>query len=100
MTTIVEAKREARIAKKRALVLTELAWAAQIADRCPTNAELEKRLGSVPFEATPSELARQGYCVVYLYGKCYRVVEIDGHRTAPPPAHYGEPYKVIRKIVP
>lgn len=62
--------------------------------RCPTAVELAQAFGSVPYAAALGTLAKRGLLTVYVYGKNWRVVEIDGVRTAPPP-HGGEPYRVL-----
>lgn len=67
--------------------------AAEAGVRCPTNPEITKILGRLPFECTPTELARKGLITVEVYGKNWRVVEIDGKRTMEAPSG-GRPYLI------
>lgn len=83
--------------KRRASVLLILKDAAFRGVRCPTNPEIKRVVGSLPYEDSVTQLAREGLCIAYLYGHNYRVVEIDGKKTAPAPEHYGPPHKVIGK---
>ena len=67
--------------------------------RCPTNEALRASLRAagylgLPVEMVPSELALRGRLRTEVYGRNYRVIEIDGQRTAPPPTP-GTPWRVI-----
>lgn len=70
----------------RQFVLSELRRAARQGLRCPTNAELRDMAVSAGVRPTangyPSDLAYLRKCRVEVYGQNWRVVEIDGMRTA------------------
>lgn len=79
-------------------VLGILRDAASRGARCPTNEDLRQQLWAIgltmPAYAHPAELAYAKHIRVEVYGRNYRVVEIDGMRTAEPPEG-GQPYLVI-----
>lgn len=77
-------------------VLAILRDAASRGERCPTNPEIRTILGELPSHLIPSELAYDGHCVVEVYGKNWRVVEIDGKRTMACP-HSQYCYRRIEK---
>lgn len=74
--------------------------AAREGRRCPTQFDQRSAFGTIRFGESPGQLARQGLITrVEVYGKNWRVVEIDGLRTAPyiPKSGKGLPYRVIDK---
>lgn len=78
-----------------------LAEAARNNRRCPTQAQVREAAHAagytgVPIRSTIPELAYMGKCKVEVYGKNYRVVEIEGERTRAAPAGH-KPYLVISK---
>jgi len=83
----------------RKFVLGVLLAAAKAGDRCPSNDELLyacRRNGHhLPVDCHPSQLARAGHCISEVYAFNYRVVEIQGHRTAEAPGGR-KPYKITR----
>ncbi len=90
----------ARLAYPRDLrvrdVLQVLRQAAAKGLRCPTNEEIEQQTGAMHFSETPPQLALAGLLTVEIYGKNYRVIEIDGIRTAAAPEGR-KPYRVYGK---
>lgn len=87
----------------RDVVLDMLRTAAREGRRCPTNPELRDALHKqglgLSVSAIPPALARDGLLRIEVYSKNWRVVEVDGFRTAEDPRG-GEPYKVIEKETP
>ena len=73
----------------RDAVLAELRAAARAGRRCPTNADLRwalrKRGLTLRADCLPSALAYAGVLRVEVSGRNWRVVQIDGHRTAENP---------------
>ena len=85
-------------------VLDILRAAATNKERCPMNEQIimmlkDQGYGGLPWGLRPSELARLGYIRVEIYSHNWRVVEIDGLRTAEPPRKIGvppvKPHKVL-----
>lgn len=78
--------------------LSILRAAANKGERCPTNDELRRQLyelgHTLSSDAHPAELAYEGLIKVEVYGRNYRVIEIEGKRTAEAPPGW-EPYLVI-----
>lgn len=73
-----------------AVVLAILREAAIAGRRCPTNPQIHKELirrgySSWPAPLKPSELAYRGLIKSEVYANNWRVIEIDGHRTAEAP---------------
>lgn len=79
-------------------VLALLLSMAKAGKRCPTTDQIRDICGKegfpVPIDCTVSELAHRGFLISEVYALNYRVIEIDGHRTAPAPGG-GPPYKII-----
>jgi hypothetical protein len=73
---------------------------ARKGERCPTSTEIGAALIRAGLRSSAShrvpDLARRGLFKVEIYGKNWRVVEIDGMRTMEPP-FVGAPYRVIAK---
>lgn len=85
------------------LVLAMLRHCADRGLRCPTNREIIRYVRQatdgqqgVNEDCFPAALAFRGFCRVEVYGRNYRVVEIDRRRTADAPAGR-EPYLIITK---
>lgn len=79
-------------------ILTLLRDAARNSRRCPTNDEVANALIGAGYGNTlnVSLLARRGLFRIEVYAYNWRVVEIDGMRTAPcPHKHSVRPYRVI-----
>ena len=81
------------------VVLDILRGAAREGFRCPTNDAIRGALRTagylgLPPGLMPSKLALRGLLRVEIYDKNYRVIEIDGHRTAAPPKP-GPPWLVF-----
>lgn len=81
------------------VVLDLLRAAAAAGLRCPTNEALRASLRAagylgLPAEMVPSELAERGRLRVEIYGRSYRVIEIDGQRTAAAP-NPGAPWLIF-----
>lgn len=85
---------------KPSYVLLILRTAAKKKKRCPTNEEIRQELlsrgFSFPSYCFPSSMAKHGLLKVEVYGKNWRVVEIEGHRTMESPIG-GNPYRVFEK---
>ena len=79
-------------------VLDLLRRAAEHGERCPTRPEIREALEEAglptPIYACPAELAYAGLIRIEVYGKNYRVVQIDDLRTAEAPAGW-LPYLII-----
>lgn len=75
--------------------------AAREGRRCPTKVEQAQAFGAIRFDESLAELARRGLITkIEIYGKNWRVVEIDGMRTAPfmpKDGHIAKPYRIIDK---
>jgi hypothetical protein len=73
---------------------------ARKGERCPTSTEIGAALIRAGLQSSAScrvpVLARRGLFKVEIYGKNWRVIEIDGLRTMEPP-FVGVPYRVIAK---
>jgi hypothetical protein len=83
-----------------AFVVDFLREVARKGERCPTSPEIGAALIRAGFQSSASYrvsvLARRGLFKVEIYGKNWRVIEIDGMRTKGPP-FIGTPYRVIAK---
>ncbi len=75
--------------------------AADAGRRCPTAVEHMQEFGMLRLGEAPTDLARRGLITsVEIYGKNWRVIEIDGKRTAPflpRDGHVAKPYRIINK---
>lgn len=81
---------------RRAIKILAMIWdACQSGTACPTNAEIRDEVGTVPFPLTPAELARKGYFTVEVYGKNWRIIEMNGKRTSRGPYKITTPHLVI-----
>lgn len=82
------------------VILSILREAAKKGERCPTLPQLRLAVQCLGFRGIQTTahltvLARQGHIRIEVYARNWRVVEIDGHRTAPSPDPYAVPYRVI-----
>ncbi len=95
---VIAPKESARHKRVRRFVLHYLHREAKAGRRCPTNDEMRDicnlRDLSLPIDCNIAKLAHRGFLISEVYALNYRVIEIDGHRTAPPPEG-GKPYKII-----
>lgn len=88
-----------RPARAQEIVLRILRECAAAGDRCPTNEQLKEmcRAQGASFQhaSSPAQLAAAGHCLVEVYPRNWRVVEIDGERTMKAPQ--GVPWLRIDK---